>query len=252
MLECLHHQSFKNFEHIIVNDGSTDDTVLELQRFQNKHKEYPLKVISSLKSGRGHSLNQAIALSTTNWVAIIDCDDLWDINKLHLQWEVVCENEFDVIATRSVLFSDSNDITLRSSLTKTEKLTHVSLKDILRSNPLLHSSVLIRRELCVYDIHRKSQFDYELWLRLAHDGYKIAILNEYLTYHRIHENQSFEGKMSKAYLWRSFKLKFDYSLNVFHLKSIIYNPLKFIFDLLLPRDTRLFIKKSLGIGITKQ
>lgn len=104
----------------------------------------------------------------------------------------------------------------------------------------------MRSSVAKYDENRDSQFDYELWLRLVSEGCNLAKIDLQLHFHRIHEGQSFEGKMGKIYRWRSFKLKLKYISIPKDFKELLYIVMKLGFDFLLPRNFRLKIKEHLS------
>jgi hypothetical protein len=69
----------------------------------------------------------------------------------------------------------------------------ISKDMILKSNPLINSSVIIRRHYA-YWIDRFGLDDYDLWLRLAKQGLKLFNVPYYLVNHRIHRGSAFNGK----------------------------------------------------------
>lgn len=240
-LDSVRKQSFRNFEHIVVNDGSIDNTANTIKEYQRNFPDYNLKFFDSNGLGRGKALNYAVSKADSDWIAIIDADDIWHPKKLEIQYSIINEGGIDVLATGSKLFNNKEDIVYSDNL-KDGKIVYYKSSDLLRSNKLSHSSVLIRKVLCIYDENRRSQFDYELWLRLAEQRKVLAKATTILNYHRIHDNQSFEGKMKKAYRWRSFKLKASKCIENKDIKSLVYNLLKLVFDLLFPRNVRFKIK----------
>jgi teichuronic acid biosynthesis glycosyltransferase TuaG len=243
-LESVKAQTFKNFEHIVVDDGSTDKTVLLIKRFKEANSDYPLFIYEPGNLGRGKALNFAVSKAKGEWIAIIDADDIWHPQKLEIQWKCVLSNEIDVLGTSGGLFSKTEELEFHN-INEVGNIQCFSINDLLKSNRLSHSSVLIKKEICEYDEKRKSQFDYELWLRLASVKLKLAKVNNTLNFHRIHENQSFEGKFGKQYRWLSFKLKNNYAFRQRKFLPIFYNTFKLFFDIFLPRKVRLKIRMTI-------
>lgn len=247
-LENIKLQTFQEFEHIIVDDGSTDDTVKKIMMFKVENQDYKLYLFQTGSIGRGKALNYAVSKANFNWIAIIDADDFWHSQKLEKQVKVLENNpRIDLLSTKTQLCFDDFDKLRFDKIDGFGQLKYFKIYDFLRSNHINHSSVLIRKEICLYDENRKSQFDLELWLRLLMDKRTVAQSDLLLSYRRIHDNQSFEGKMKRLYRWRAFKLKLQYSLKCFSIYSILYNINKLIFDLCVPREIRFkirnFIKK---------
>lgn len=245
MLESVKSQSHNNFEHLIVDDGSTDDTVNKLYDFQIRNTDYPLKIFQPGNIGRGRALNYAVSKARANWIAIIDSDDLWHPEKLTIQSAIVQNNNVDALFTDTQLFSSKSEIIIHEASTL-NTLAIIKLHNLLKHNRLSHSSVLIRKQLCCYDESRHSQFDYELWLRLASQNRIIAKTNTKLDFHRIHKDQSFENTSGKKYYWRSFKLKSKYTLSERRIIILMYNTFKLFYDLFLPRNIRLTVRKLLN------
>jgi len=120
--------------------------------------------------------------------------------------------------------------------------------DMVRRNRICHSSVVLKKELCVYDSDRKSQYDLELWLRMLFENRRLLLIDNVLTYHRIHKGQNYEGRMGKIYAVRSFKLKLKYSLKSSNYSAVMYNIAKLVYDLLLPRKFKVVISSRLGFN----
>lgn len=245
-LDSVRNQSFKEFEHIVVDDGSTDETISILKKYADKYPDYPLILLEPGSLGRGKALNYGVFKAKGNWIAIIDADDIWHPSKLEFQFDIVKNNKIDVLATKTELFKETDTIVF-DQFFRSEEMMHVlyfEKKDLIMSNKLSHSSVLMKKTIVNYDQKRSSQFDYELWLRLASEEKKLARLDLCLNFHRIHDKQNFEGKMGKVYRWRSFRLKLNYINILKEFKEFIYIVIKLLFDFIFPRELRLMIKKA--------
>lgn len=246
-LSSVLQQTYQNYEHIIIDDGSTDNTIAIIEKFQKLNSDNKINLIKSQRIGRGKALNLAVSKAKGSWIAIIDADDLWHIEKLNIQLNCVLNNSIDVLATEGTLFTNTSEL-VKEKISTVGSIQYITVKDLLKSNQLSHSSVLIRKSICFYNEERQSQFDYELWLRVASQDKILAKINNNLNFHRIHNNQTFEGKMGKTYRWRSFKLKLNYSIKNKDFVAILYNTTKLAFDFVLPRRFRLQIKSKLKIN----
>jgi hypothetical protein len=82
---------------------------------------------------------------------------------------------------------------------------------LLRSNPIIHSSVLARRQAVMdvgaYDTRRMAQLDYDLLLRLRESGALIGICDLPLVLHRRHPGQTYEGMSPSSRAWSSYRLQ---------------------------------------------
>ena len=81
-LASLKEQSFKNFEIIIVDGGSSDATLNEIEKFK---KSLKLVVLKAPNSSMGEARNIAIAYSKSNFITFCDIDDVFLYNKLEAQ-----------------------------------------------------------------------------------------------------------------------------------------------------------------------
>ncbi len=232
--ECLYsiyQQNFTNFEHIIVNDGSTDDTYDKILSFKENYRINNIVLINSTKVGRAMALNIGIKNAKSDIICIIDSDDLWHKSKLQIQYNIFINKSLDLLCTNSILFNNNiltNNISNDLSYSHTNnKLIKISLKKLLFQNIISHSSVMIKKEYCKYDDNIKSQIDYELWLRLLFNNpeLKFYFLDLKLNYHRIHKSQNFESK-GFVYKYNSIKLTNKYALKTKLFYIYIINLIK--------------------------
>ena len=81
-------QTFQNFEIVIVNDGSTDNSVKEVEEFDDKR----IRLIHQKNQGVSAARNRGIEEAKYEWVAFLDADDLWMKEHLEEYAKVVIEN----------------------------------------------------------------------------------------------------------------------------------------------------------------
>jgi glycosyltransferase involved in cell wall biosynthesis len=234
IVECLNtiqNQTFSNFEHIIINDGSIDNTkdIIENYIFNNNYNN--IKLINSSKIGRAKALDLAINHAITDIICIIDADDLWDSNKLLIQYNYFTKYNLDLLCTSTSLFKNSQDIDNKIVNINTSYseniLKKITLKKLLFKNLISHSSVMIKKQFCSYNTDMKSQIDYELWLRLLskNNNLKFSFLDLKLNYHRIHKNQNFENK-GFLYKYNAVKITNKYAIRNGYFDVIFFNILK--------------------------
>jgi glycosyltransferase involved in cell wall biosynthesis len=76
-LKSVYDQSFTEFEIIVVNDGSTDDSLEKTKSFKDA-KLHSLKIIDQVNSGVSTARNEGVKASTYNYIAFLDADDWWE------------------------------------------------------------------------------------------------------------------------------------------------------------------------------
>lgn len=247
-LLSIGNQSHHDYEIIIVDDGSTDDTKSIIEEFKLEHPDINLKAHFGAHTGRALALNLAVMMAQSEWIAILDADDLWHPEKLELQVSVIKKYHYDFVATDSIPFHKASS--LRNHININYQISDIDIKEIsfsklLFSNFICHSSVLARKELLHYNPSRKKQIDYEAWLRLASQHKKLFLLTKPLVYHRIHPNQSFESNHTRSYILSSIKLQLFYCYKQKQFILSILLIIKLMYYIFLPRKTRLRLRHLL-------
>ena len=140
--------------------------------------------------GKVEALNELAKYSTGDWIAVLDCDDTWERNKLLFQKVAIDrsgEVRIDVIGTFCSYFGEFN---MDGPVLPKGFINEI---DIWKGNPIINSSALIRRELAVWE-DRFGLEDYDLWLRLMRQGCAFFNIPIQLVNHRIHSASAFNGK----------------------------------------------------------
>ncbi len=189
-VDSILHQSFSNFEFIIVNDGSTDQSLEILENYAVQDKR--IQIINRENYGVSVSRNEAIMQARGEYIAHIDADDVALLHRLErqLQWfektgADVCGSWIEVFdgISSSVWRFRENDTAIKFSL--------------LFSNAFAQSAVMVRAIVAkenLYDEHMQYSEDYALWTRLAMTGYKMTNVPEVLLRYRLHTNQVSQEK----------------------------------------------------------
>ncbi len=246
-LNSICHQTYQDFEIVIVDDGSTDYTVNIIRDYMTKNPLMKINLFPTGRIGRAAALNYGVDHAQFEWIAIIDADDLWNKHKLEYQVKCIKEKKLHFIATRSKLFSNDNEVNINEvviSDPQAMQLTRITLDKMLYFNLISHSSVLIRKDLVKYDIKRTSQIDYEMFLRLLKQGATIYLLEECLTYHRIHSAQFFEERKKLRYSLSATGLQLKYCFLNFKLSQAFFVIGKLGYYIL-PKKLRFILRAAL-------
>lgn len=185
-------QSFKDYELIIINDGSKDKSEKIIKNFSDHRIHY----VYQHNQGLAATLNNGIKLSNAKYIARLDQDDLMVQSRLAKQVEYLEQHPHcAVVGTWSEILVGST-LTDRGHYHPT---SHETLRlELLFDNLFVHSSIMMRadavREVGCYceDKSRQPPEDYELWSRLARK-YQVANIPEILTVYR-----EVEGSMSRT------------------------------------------------------
>ena len=181
-------QSHKDITLLIVNDASVDKTTDVLDRYAARDSRVKI-LTNSVSKGLTRSLNMALALVDTPWVARIDHDDLWHTKKLEKQLLYLKSHpHIGLLGTAyQELHSDVSGQLIDAILPLCQTDEEIR-KALYQFNPFFHSSIMVKRELIQKVGGYNEQFvyaqDYELWVRLL-SLTKAAILPEILCYRRV-------------------------------------------------------------------
>ena len=174
-------QDYPNYEHIIIDGGSTDNTIPIL-------KNYPhLKWISEQDKGQADALNKGILMATGDIIGWINSDDYYEKNALHEVAAIFDNLEIQwVIGNVTNRYSDTGEFVPRKSPQVTY---HALIKnpDIVRQQAAFFRKSAIEM-IGGWNTGFYMVMDYDLWLRMAR-FYEPVMINKNWAYYRIHGDQ---------------------------------------------------------------
>lgn len=164
-------QSYKDIEVIVVNDGSTDGSLGEIEKF-------PVKWVNKLNGGLASARNAGIEFATGEYILPLDADDKIDPHYL-MKTVPLMSDKVGVVSTDMQYFG-----------THTDRLrpTHTTLQQVVQYNGMPVCS-LIRKKAFEQAGGYKSIMtegceDWELWVSILKHGWKVAVVNEPLFFYR--------------------------------------------------------------------
>lgn len=188
-IQSILEQSYTDFELIIIDDCSTDNSLDIVKHFETKDNR--ISVIALTKnSGPAVARNAGIKIAKGDWVGILDSDDIAQSLRFEKQMKLADSNEeLVLIASNSITIDKSGKILNYNKYPTNHKNLLHCLRRFKAFPP--HSSMLYNKKLFLKTGEFNTKFvpseDFDLWLRLANSG-KIASVNNYLVKIRKYDN----------------------------------------------------------------
>ncbi len=173
-IESVKNQTFKADEIIVVDDGSTDETLKILEKIKD------IKVIYQQNLGVSEARNRGIKEAKGEWIAFLDSDDWWFEDKLLKQIKFHKENP-DILISQTDEIWIKNGIQINKAKRFRKKLQGYIFKPSLNMCHISPSAVMIHRKVFedvgVFDPSLPACEDYDLWLRIS-KKYFIGLIDE--------------------------------------------------------------------------
>jgi teichuronic acid biosynthesis glycosyltransferase TuaG len=209
-------QTYENWEMIIVDDCSKDDSVKFIQELIKDEKRIKLIKLDE-NIGAAMARNKALEMAQGRYIAFLDSDDIWLSSKLEIQLNFMQENNYSISFTSYEIVdensqSDGHIIKTVKSLNLEQYLKNT----IIGFSTSMIDSVLIDKEIRFLDIRIRQ--DANLWVTLLKQGYMAYGIDEVLVKYRVHSNSISANKIKAAKgVWDLY-----YNIHKFGLVQSIY------------------------------
>lgn len=220
-LQSVFDQTFSDFEVILIDDGSTDNTEQQTQIFFSRSN---FRYIKQKNAGQANAKNRGIKESHGEFIAFIDADDLWEPEKLEKQIPLFRDSEIGVVYSRQSFIDECGSPVprgrrRRTMLPKGGKVT----ADLYMDNFVPFSSSIIRskciKELGGFDETLSMGIDWELWLRLSTKHFFDYVDEPLLVYRIGHAGQMSKNITSRQEcsdrIMRNFKASYPAEVSFF-------------------------------------
>lgn len=192
-LDSVFSQTYQDFEVIVVDDGSTDQT----QEFLNSVKDKRLVSIKIEHQGRSSARNQAILIARGEYITFLDSDDIYYTNKIETQLKYLLSHpNLSVVYSAADVFLDENvkNIVMRYSA-ECEGDVYRNIACFF-PNPICLPTVFIKRkvveEIGLFDIQLDRFEDTDYWRRIA-KSFEFGAIKESTCLIRTHEGNAIDG-----------------------------------------------------------
>lgn len=224
-IESLISQTYKNWNLVMCDDGSTDNTYQIAEEYSKKYNNIEL-IKNKTNMGLGYTLNRCLERVDTEYVARMDGDDISLPQRLEKELDFLENNpEYEIVGTNTIYFDENGDWGNGKIIEEPQK------SHFIKFTPFCHSSCLVRtyayKNINGYSTDKKilRVEDYHLWYRMYLEGYKGYNLQEPL--YKIRDDKN-----------ASLRRKYKYRINEVYVKRLIYKDfhlsIKYIIYILRP------------------
>lgn len=195
-INSILNQTFTNFELIIVNDGSTDNSHEIISSFNDSRIKY---FQNDGNKGLAFVRNKLIELSGCKYIAFLDSDDIAENNRLEVEYNFLKSNVHIALVSSSVKSLDEHGHqdfkSWKFDLNEMQLKTH-----LLFYNPIVTSTVMFNKDILPKEIFRDDYppcEDYDLWTRMLQKS-KGVVLPKILATYRLHKSSVSKRKADES------------------------------------------------------
>lgn len=197
-LQSVINQTYKNYELIIIDDASIDNSVYIihdlLSKTDLKFAVYALKI----NHGVSYTRNFGVTQARGKYVTFLDGDDIWFPNKLEVEAKYLTKKHINWVCSNYEVINDNYEY-INKRIRKSGLYTY---NDIIKSgNPIGMLTVAVSTKILKNNKFRKLHHeDFDLWIRLAKKGYPCFTINDILAAY-MKSNKSLSGNKLKSIIW---------------------------------------------------
>lgn len=188
-------QTISDFELILIDDGSTDNTRELLYNWARKDSRIQL-IENDCNMGVAEVRNKGIALAQGDYVCFIDSDDTWHSDKLERQLTFMKHNDSDFSCTAYAMVNEEGKFIKNRIIPKQS----IQLEDLLKENYICCSTVMLKTNIAKQHNMNGAYTheDYVYWLELLQSGATGTVLNQILTHYRLAQTSRSANKGKAA------------------------------------------------------
>ncbi len=202
-IDSIFAQTYENYEVIVIDDGSTDNTKQILNKYKDK-----IKYIYQKNKGLACARNLGVKNSKGTYIALLDADDAWLPNKLSEEVPILDNNlQIGLVHTNAIEIDEEGNTIGLSTQSPRLKTKNMALNLLLRKEHILCLTVLFRKDCLKYvgmfdeKLTWLGVEDRDLWVRIA-QHFRIEYINKPLALHRIRSDamsRNLENMMKARY-----------------------------------------------------
>jgi len=225
VIQSVWNQTLEPKEIIVVDDGSSDNTELLIQKLQSVYQGNTLKYIQQLNQGGNVARNRGIEEAKSELIAFLDSDDTWDKEKLEKQY-----NEFKRNPTLGAIYCGLRHVDLangkvlqepKRSYPQGDLSRTLLIRDVTAPTSCYMVKKSVFEDVGYFDVNLKARQDWEMWIRIA-QKYPIGSVSEILVNFGEHQGPRTASNPQKeidAYSYIRVKYKNDLNRLPFVLRQ---------------------------------
>lgn len=222
-------QTYKNWQLFVIDDNSDDDSKKILKKYKNNKK---IKIIYLKKNkGPGFCRNIGIAKSKSNFVAFLDSDDYWEINKLFFQLKFMIKYKLEFTYTDYISFYQNGKKIKKIGLTRTPK--NFTFNSFIKNTSINTSTLILKKNILkksrFRNLKKHEDYIFKCEIFRKNKDLKAVKFDKTFAYYRVLKESRSQNKLvSIFYLWKYNKEfnKLSFVKNLFSIVFVSFNSLK--------------------------
>lgn len=219
-LESVNNQVYKNIEIILVNDGSTDNSLKVVKEFLSKCK-FKYTLYSQKNSGVSAARNKGLSLSSGEYVVFVDSDDLLSPQYINKMYETIKENDFSMVICGFNTFRDDGLIYRNKFIIEEpDSLASIEIMNRFLTRKIKISiwSLMVKKDVIEkYKIRFASGYKYSedmhfIWKLLAHVE-RVGVISSPLYYYRWRDSSAManfnDSRLDGLYLMKDIEKYYE-------------------------------------------
>lgn len=187
-------QNPEQYEVLVVDDGSTDQSASIINTFIEKHPNFQIRYYRKENAERGAARNYGVQHARGEYVSFLDSDDLLKSNWFEAAWEFTNSHPEAEWFHMAYELHDSKGKKIGSM----QRLTQPANRHLIEGNPLSCLGVFVKRDIALLNPFNENRElsgfeDWELWLRLA-SKYQLPFSNKVIGHLILHDKRSVLNK----------------------------------------------------------
>jgi glycosyltransferase involved in cell wall biosynthesis len=230
-IESILNQTFQDFELVLVNDKSTDNSLRIIKEYMKKDKR--IKLINNKENlGSVKSRNKGLKVAKGKYVAVLDSDDISLSKRFKIQHDYLEKNPHIFLVGSSAIYIGEKGKEIRR-FRKYDNYKILGWR-FFKSCGMIHSTVMFRNTPDVsYNEEFKSAHDYNFYLDILAQGKNITNIPLFLIKHRVHQGSAHTTNTKKQEFFRDKAIKehMQFKPKLSLIKKIAYSFKLFLFYL---------------------